>query len=184
MGYENESIMDPEAAEDFTCTICFEIAEDPQKCNICSKLFCEFCIEEWQKIQSKCPFKCSDDPIKVNSLVNEELIQYNNIQIKCSKKCGAHMSLGVLNAHMAVCGLGKCFNHVKCSKNAKFLIRGNKTCSEFCVEFCEMKKADVRDKKKILELIHMYKLFKNHMRVRFNDQRSGEMPRGYLIDKK
>ncbi len=37
------------------CAICLDIINKPYECGICGSLFCEDCINEWLKINPKCP---------------------------------------------------------------------------------------------------------------------------------
>lgn len=42
------------------CSICLEILCKPYECEICGSLFCEDCINEWNKINASCPMRCEN----------------------------------------------------------------------------------------------------------------------------
>ena len=138
MGYDPSLIENDNLAEKFMCTICFEISELPKKCWKCSKIFCRKCISEWLNVRKQCPFKCSETDLVPIDLDGQEITEYHSINIKCWKKCTKQISLGILNEHLSVCGLDNCSNYQICQDFGKFIIEGQKYCSEFCVNFLVM----------------------------------------------
>lgn len=182
MGYDPDLIQNVEESEKFMCTICFEISELPKKCSRCSKIFCGKCIHEWMNVRKQCPFKCSEIDIMPIELDSEDIYKYQKIKIRCDKRCSNIITLGNLNEHLSVCGLENCSNHSICKKFGKFIIKGQKYCSEFCFEFIKIKSQKEKDKFKIFKLIKKYKLTKNKIKIKFFDPESDHIEEGYELE--
>jgi predicted nucleic acid-binding Zn ribbon protein len=108
--------------------------------------------------------------------------EYNRIQIQCSKNCTQIISLGILNEHLSVCGLENCTNFEKCKSFGKFIIGGEKYCSEFCYLFRQAETKKIKNKVMIFDLIKKYKLLKNKMIINFFDSEKDFMEDGYLLE--
>ena len=182
MGFDPSMIMNPEFAENFLCTICFEVSQDPTKCTRCSKMFCAKCIAEWKNVRSQCPFKCSEEEIIIIELEGDEIQEYYKIQVKCNKKCETVVPLEMLNDHLSVCGLGFCENHKLCSSHAKFEFSKRKFCSQACYNFIQMKDDDVRNQKAIFHFIRSFKLNKNKMKLDFLREENDYFQEGYVLE--
>ena len=115
-------------------------------------------------------------------LANDEITEYNRIQIKCMKKCSDIVDLGSLNEHLSVCGLEYCLNKNLCNKYAKFIIKKKKYCSQFCFDFIEMRGKNEKNKFKIFQLIKKYKLTKNKMNIKFFEPENNNMEDGYELE--
>ena len=54
MGYDIELFLKSDVKDEFICSICQGILEDPVKLS-CKHHFCRFCITEWLKKTPSCP---------------------------------------------------------------------------------------------------------------------------------
>ena len=64
------------------CSICNEIVYKPFECENCGCLFCEECINDWIKINKKCPSETCNNLKVIKAKINEKKL-LNLIQLKC-----------------------------------------------------------------------------------------------------
>ena len=64
------------------CSICNEIVYKPFECENCCSLFCEECINDWIKINKKCPSETCNNLKVIKAKINEKKL-LNLIQLKC-----------------------------------------------------------------------------------------------------
>ena len=63
------------------CSICLEIIYKPYECEICGSLFCKNCINEWLKLNIRCPLKCEKFKLIEACSTTKKLL--NLIKLKC-----------------------------------------------------------------------------------------------------
>lgn len=85
MGFEAERFLS-EIHEEFHCTICTMILEEPMQ-SPCEHLFCKECIDGWLNVHEDCPVNCGalklDDLKPAGRFVRNVL---NGLNIKCDNR--------------------------------------------------------------------------------------------------
>ena len=108
-----------EPPSELRCQICFEVARDPLQHEVCGKLFCKECLEEYGR-SKPCPscmkessHYCEDHERKcmlslvlpvfnVLHLLGRKIIQ--DLSIRCgNKQCRWEGTVGILNDHLTTC---------------------------------------------------------------------------------
>ncbi|XP_066292163.1 E3 ubiquitin-protein ligase PDZRN3-like [Branchiostoma lanceolatum] len=104
MGKFELEMFDPPPDQEFICSICRCVMEDPQECP-CGHVFCKECIQQWLRSHSNCP-NCRKQcyqvkPVlpMVRNLINHLTIRCENHQAGCDKK----VQLEYYDNHKKVC---------------------------------------------------------------------------------
>lgn len=103
--YINEnSIVKDEIYKNFessiTCIICLDIIIEPMMCVKCKNVYCKQCINNWTKINNKCPNRCENPKyqncLDIRALLSKlsfncknckNIINYNEMEKHCLSKC-------------------------------------------------------------------------------------------------
>ena len=89
--------------EQFTCTVCLDVAEDPVMVSDCEHIFCRKCVDI--EGLDKCP-SCQE-PFKQpkwGSLKGFSKRVYLDLKVKClNPSCGHDMDTSNFNEHASVC---------------------------------------------------------------------------------
>ena len=120
-----------------TCPICFNILIVPKKCSICSNVFCEKCIKNWEHKKKECPFKCKNFKLSDTDLTFNRFLYL--LKIKCKyEKCDYISDYDNVLSHEKNCDLKEmvCLN-LGCNKNLNFKDMLNHITTE--CEFTEIK---------------------------------------------
>ena len=183
MGYDPSILVNQDHGKDFMCTICFEISKEPSQCVNCEKIFCKACIDDWKNVRKQCPFKCNTGEIVTVQISGEKLLNYNRLEIHCSKKCGKSIRLDNIEEHLAICGLSPCLNYNLCQNKSKFNIEGIKVCSQSCFDFHNLKRNNNRNKKDVYKFIKYFKLLKKKMNINLLKKENNFKYKGYKLEK-
>ncbi|CAH1274431.1 RNF151 [Branchiostoma lanceolatum] len=104
MGKFELEMFDPPPDQEFICSICRCVMEDPQECP-CGHVFCKECIQQWLRSHSNCP-NCRKQcyqvkPVlpMVRNLINHLTIRCENHEAGCDKK----VQLEYYDNHKKVC---------------------------------------------------------------------------------
>lgn len=122
--------------DQFDCIICSEVVLDPVECDVCGRLFCKMCINDWMSKNpaTHCPNRCNS---KIKNVTSKALLKvYNSLRIRCSNpNCLKEMNLGDLKLHEDRCLKPKCWNFQVCEQ-----IQDNRIQSELpvCSILCEI----------------------------------------------
>ena len=114
MGYEEARFPDP-PGDEFKCTICHDILENPVECAKCQYSFCQYCIEEWHKTKITCPYGCEP---KLQPCHRQFKNIYLRQQIRCvntAKGCQGVFTLETVKKHES----NECEFREKICKNEK-----------------------------------------------------------------
>lgn len=108
--------------DEISCSICIGVVIDPLTCSKCENNFCKVCINQWQKSNNKCPFRCS--PLSFNPPTRLLKNMLSNLEIICPNDCGDIINYNKLKDHLMVCKVEKrqcpcCMSYVK-KENIKF----------------------------------------------------------------
>ncbi|XP_019616768.1 PREDICTED: uncharacterized protein LOC109464267 isoform X3 [Branchiostoma belcheri] len=104
MGKFELEMFDPPPDQEFICSICRCVMEDPQECP-CGHVFCKDCIQRWLRSHSTCPNcrkQCQQvKPVlpMVRNLISHLTIRCENHQAGCDKK----VQLEYYDSHKEVC---------------------------------------------------------------------------------
>jgi len=103
--------------EDFQCSICQEILDDPYGTPCCGECFCKKCIKEWLNKNKTCPHcrkeiksfdKCSANQ-KINRVLKGLPSECPNIDLGCDAK----LTRGIIEDHLKICE----FQYFYCSNS-------------------------------------------------------------------
>ena len=78
------------------CSICNGIIFEPVNCISCKNCFCNSCIEQWNKKNKTCPFKCENFKIEKCEKMNNLL---SILIFKCKNGCDKKIPYLELNDH-------------------------------------------------------------------------------------
>jgi hypothetical protein len=123
--------------EDFRCSICRDIIEDPIA-SYCEHIFCKLCINEWLQKESSCPVDRKS--LKVHHLCEPNRF-FRNFYLKLELKCEFES-----NGCEKVCKIENLFCHQnscqfnpwvksECEKGCNALITKSESNSHNCVEY-------------------------------------------------
>ena len=142
MASKSEHAFIDKVPEEFNCSICTNVLDEPVLTECCGQHFCKNCLENWfekgpgQKRNKTCPTCRSEDIAFIKSLHLKRKI--SNLKIYCpnrTKGCSQQLSLGTLDSHLATCS----FVNISCSnKCGKALLR--KDLQEHCQFICPNRK--------------------------------------------
>ena len=145
------------------CSICNEIVYKPFECENCGSLFCEECINDWIKVNKKCPSETCNNLKVTKAKINEKKL-LNLIQLKCINypDCSYTAEYWDMLEHENKCTYQKikCPNF-PCNYEGHFLNLKNHLTNEcnyifYECGFCKCK---------------IYKnLFQNHLEEHYNDK--------------
>ena len=65
------------------CCICQGIWKNPVMCSNCKNMFCKSCISGWTKEKSICPFKCTENRLKLVLPTQEKMIEFKDLRVRC-----------------------------------------------------------------------------------------------------
>lgn len=95
---------------DFVCSICSFILQDPYECDNCGTPYCKDCIEAWNQRSSVCPIKCGST-LRIKPAHRYIKKMLGELKIKCTvDECEEITSFEFLNTHLKECS----FYEVKC----------------------------------------------------------------------
>ena len=78
------------------CKKCQNLMKEPVLCINCMKYYCKKCIDEWKSRDQTCPNNCQN-PIFRDIIENDRLI--NSLNFRCTKGCGAILSIKEMKKH-------------------------------------------------------------------------------------
>ena len=78
------------------CSLCNKILKEPMSCKSCQKTYCKTCIENWSKINNKCPNKCENSKY-VKSIDKSALL--SNLKFLC-KNCKEEIKYNHIESHL------------------------------------------------------------------------------------
>lgn len=123
MGYELTRFA--ENIEDFQCSICYEVLQDPLQIKTCEHMFCRLCVRAWMFQNLSCPVDRM--PINPSELVATSRFfrnQYNRLKIKCKfneNGCEVVVKIEEIMNHEIDCLFNPYANDKECSElNALF----------------------------------------------------------------
>ncbi len=92
---------DKEKIEDFICSICLDMINNPKQCKECNNLFCESCIDEYNIINNLCPI-CKEPFIKqnINKYVRKN---FEKFEFLCSRNCSKIIKYFDSDKHIQIC---------------------------------------------------------------------------------
>ena len=117
MASKSEHAFIDKVPEEYNCSICTNVLDEPVLIECCGQHFCKNCLENWfekgpgQKKNKTCPTCRSEDIAFIKSLHLKRKI--SNLKIYCpnhTEGCGEQLSIGALEAHLATCN----FVYVEC----------------------------------------------------------------------
>ena len=82
------------------CSLCFNILIDPIICINCQKVFCKKCIENWRKLNEKCPNASCNNPDYKVCIAKKEILSI--LKFKCLK-CGIQIGYFDAKNHYNIC---------------------------------------------------------------------------------
>ena len=106
-GFEEERFVLP-VSENFKCSICLNVLNNPKSCRNNQHYFCSGCIGEHLKNSRTCP-ECLEE-LTPETLVQPPRVLVNcilELRIKCihsQRGCSEHVQLGRLQSHVDKCG--------------------------------------------------------------------------------
>lgn len=95
-------------SEMLTCPICLGLLNDPIMCEECQNTFCRNCLNNWEKKNISCPFKCSN--IKFVPINRSLKIILAQLILNCDCGCDKKVSLLEYPKHRAINKKVPCFN--------------------------------------------------------------------------
>lgn len=85
MGFARELFLDHEdLSEEFICTICHDVLEDPLVVEHCEHIYCGGCIKDWCEASGTCPL--DREPIRVDQLRVPQR-SFLNLVIGLKRRC-------------------------------------------------------------------------------------------------
>ncbi|XP_028415445.1 E3 ubiquitin-protein ligase PDZRN3-B-like [Dendronephthya gigantea] len=128
-------------SENFKCTICFNVLNDPKSCQNNQHYFCNACIHQYvQNYSQTCP-ECRQD-LTVETLVTPPRILLNcisELRIKCDhveRGCAARVQLEKLKNHLDECG----FAPVTCANDGCDMVVNKRDRIHHETELCEFRR--------------------------------------------
>jgi TNF receptor-associated factor 4 len=109
-----------ELPDDYQCMICAKVLNEPHLTDCCGQHFCQACLEQWFKKQSKkiCPHCRSKSFTHMRYIPLKRKI--DDLEVYCPNQddgCKEITKLGVLDAHKGICGLAKVICTQGCGKS-------------------------------------------------------------------
>ena len=138
MASKNEHAFIDKVPEEYNCSICTKVLDEPMLTDCCGQHFCKACLENWfetrpgQRRTKTCPHCRSEEFVYIKSLPLKRKI--SNLEIYCPKRakgCGEKFSLGVLGTHLATCS----FVYVECTNKCGVALL-QKDLQEHCQNTC------------------------------------------------
>ena len=142
MASKNEHAFIDKVPEEFNCSICTKVLQEPMLTDCCGQHLCKACLENWfetgpgQKRTKTCPHCRSEEFVYIKSLPLKRKI--SNLEIYCPNRatgCGKQFSLGDLGSHLATCS----FVYVFCTKKCGVSLLRNDL-QEHCQKTCPNRK--------------------------------------------
>ncbi|XP_028415440.1 TNF receptor-associated factor 3-like isoform X2 [Dendronephthya gigantea] len=137
----DENRFDGPVSDNFKCTICFNVLNDPKSCQNNQHYFCSACIHQYvQNYSQTCP-ECRQD-LTVETLVTPPRILLNCISelpIKCDhvkRGCTDRIQLGKLKNHLEECG----FAPVTCANDGCDAVVNKRDRIHHETELCEFRR--------------------------------------------
>ena len=137
----DENRFDSPVSENFKCTICFGVLNDPKSCRNNQHYFCSACINELlQKYSRTCP-ECREE-LTVETLVTPPRVLLNcisELRIKCDhieRGCAARVQLGRLQNHLDECG----FAPITCANDGCEAVINKRDRIHHETELCEFRR--------------------------------------------
>ncbi|XP_028415404.1 TNF receptor-associated factor 3-like [Dendronephthya gigantea] len=137
----DENRFDGPVSENFKCTICFNVLNDPKSCQNNQHYFCSACIHQYvQNYSQTCP-ECRQE-LTVETLVTPPRILLNCISelpIKCDhveRGCTARVQLEKLKNHLDECG----FAPVTCANDGCDAVVNKRDRIHHETELCEFRR--------------------------------------------
>ncbi|CAD8051834.1 unnamed protein product [Paramecium sonneborni] len=98
-------LVDPENIDEhLLCGICHLLVCNPKECESCQQLFCLECIQDWMKRKKTCPYRCSENEIKLKEPHRYVKNTISHLNIKCSNEdCDKIIELGQIDHHVKEC---------------------------------------------------------------------------------
>ena len=136
MGFDEDRFTG-EVDDDFRCSICRDIIEDPIASQ-CEHVFCKVCIVEWLQRELSCP-------VDREPLIRSQLCEpsrffrnfYTKLVIKCefaSNGCKNNVKIEDLKSHQNKCQFNPIVKH-ECEKGCEALLTRNEMIRHNCVEY-------------------------------------------------
>ena len=181
-GFDEEHFELP-VSENFKCSICLNVLNNPKSCRNNQHYFCSGCIDEHLKNSHTCP-ECMEE-LTPATLVQPPRVLLNcilELRIKCvnsQRGCPEHVQLGRLQNHADECGFAPA--HCENEGCVAEINRGEKVRHE--TELCKFRKIEcsgcVELKKEIQELRKRQKEAKKKMETtqKENIEKQNEMDR-------
>ena len=87
-----------------TCIICLDIIIEPIMCIKCQNVYCKKCIQNWSKINNKCPNRCQNPSYQICVSIGKLL---SKLYFNC-KYCKSIINYNDMEKHfLSKCQLGK-----------------------------------------------------------------------------
>jgi len=137
MGIDPERFV-PVPPEEFICSICSLVFEDPVQRAACEHIFCKACITHWINLERSCPV--DRGRLTLAQLTRPPrvfLALLGNLKIKCSfsvNGCKITVELERLSAHQLQCEFRPDF-HFLCTNSCGALITGANRMAHSCVDY-------------------------------------------------
>ncbi|XP_028415449.1 TNF receptor-associated factor 3-like [Dendronephthya gigantea] len=137
----DENRFDGPVSDNFKCTICFNVLNDPKSCQKNQHYFCNACIHQYvQDYSQTCP-ECRQE-LTVETLVTPPRILLNcisELRIKCDhvkRGCADRIQLGKLKNHLEECG----FAPVTCANDGCDAVVNKRDRIHHETELCEFRR--------------------------------------------
>ncbi|XP_028415448.1 uncharacterized protein LOC114538467 [Dendronephthya gigantea] len=137
----DENRFDGPVSDNFKCTICFNVLNDPKSCQNNQHYFCNACIHQYvQNYSQTCP-ECRQE-LTVETLVTPPRILLNcisELRIKCDhveRGCTARVQLEKLKNHLEECG----FAPVTCANDGCDAVVNKRDRIHHETELCEFRR--------------------------------------------
>ncbi|CAF1276658.1 unnamed protein product [Rotaria magnacalcarata] len=121
--------------EEFICSICGGVLQDPLQIPTCEHTFCQACIEEWLSQTKICPIDRT--PVEINQMklvprILKNLL--NRLDIRCENEgCMTIVKLEVLTNHLADCEYTK-NKVIQCENGCGMIISKDNFQAHNCIQ--------------------------------------------------
>lgn len=103
MGHSAELFIDPNIDDEFICSICQDVLQDPMTIIPCEHVFCRTCIVEWNRNSLTCPIDRTTVD-KLQPALRNFVNLLNKLQLRCKfSGCDATFPLGDVKSHDEKC---------------------------------------------------------------------------------
>lgn len=121
MGYDTQRFTG-NVDEEFICSICHGVLEDPVQIAVCEHSFCKLCITEWLSKQQTCPLDRRLLSVKILKPIPRVLkVFLSRVNISCDYAkmgCNEIVKLDALKSHLILCS----YKQIHCKKECGLLL--------------------------------------------------------------